>query len=259
MLDITAFYDQTILNEGFLNTARQRLSVKEMARSIGYETSSGVSASTHLALDVQNGARARRVDTGADRSAGSEHSNGGRAAADLRDRRARHGTHGVERTRGQAVSASGVDFEQVRDPRERQAARSRRRGESWCWYSPASRTLSAGGDTGHRRGLRPGDHLHQARLEPRRELLRPADDLRVQGRGDRIRRQCPGLAIFALPRQSGSISDSRRTPKFRPPIVTNGRTLRFTYPARHWRDSPPTPPFSRIRRPSSRPRPSFSR
>ncbi len=52
MLDITAFYDERVLNEGFLNTARQRLSVKELARSIGYELSPGVSASTHLALEV---------------------------------------------------------------------------------------------------------------------------------------------------------------------------------------------------------------
>ena len=53
MLDITSFYDQVTLNEGFLNTAKQRMSVLELARSIGYELGPGVAASTQLSLEIQ--------------------------------------------------------------------------------------------------------------------------------------------------------------------------------------------------------------
>lgn len=54
MLDITAFYDQIILNEGFLNTAKQRMSVLELGRSIGYELGPGVAAATQLSLELQS-------------------------------------------------------------------------------------------------------------------------------------------------------------------------------------------------------------
>ena len=54
MLDITAFYGQVTLNEGFLNTAKQRMSVLELARSIGYELGPGVAAATPLSLEVQS-------------------------------------------------------------------------------------------------------------------------------------------------------------------------------------------------------------
>jgi hypothetical protein len=53
LLDILTFYSERILNEGYLETATERLSLLEMARSIGYELNPGVAASTHLAFDVQ--------------------------------------------------------------------------------------------------------------------------------------------------------------------------------------------------------------
>ena len=53
LLDILTFYNERFINEGFLPTATERLSLLEMARSIGYELKPGVAASTHLAFDVQ--------------------------------------------------------------------------------------------------------------------------------------------------------------------------------------------------------------
>lgn len=53
LLDILTFYNERFINEGFLPTAIERLSLLEMARSIGYELKPGVAASTHLAFDVQ--------------------------------------------------------------------------------------------------------------------------------------------------------------------------------------------------------------
>jgi Baseplate J-like protein len=53
LLDILTFYNERLINEAFLATATERLSLLEMARSIGYELKPGVAASTHLAFDVQ--------------------------------------------------------------------------------------------------------------------------------------------------------------------------------------------------------------
>ncbi len=53
LLDILTFYNERFINEGFLATATERLSLLELARSIGYELKPGVAASTHLAFDVQ--------------------------------------------------------------------------------------------------------------------------------------------------------------------------------------------------------------
>lgn len=53
LLDILTFYNERFINEGFLPTAAERLSLLEMARSIGYELKPGVAASTYLAFDVQ--------------------------------------------------------------------------------------------------------------------------------------------------------------------------------------------------------------
>ena len=46
--DLLAFYNERILNEGYLRTATERRSVLELARAIGYELSPGVAASTWL-------------------------------------------------------------------------------------------------------------------------------------------------------------------------------------------------------------------
>ena len=53
LLDILTFYNERFINEGFLATATERLSLLELARGIGYELKPGVAASTHLAFDVQ--------------------------------------------------------------------------------------------------------------------------------------------------------------------------------------------------------------
>lgn len=53
-LDVLAFYQERIANEGFLRTAAERRSVLELARAIGYELRPGVAAATHLAFTVDN-------------------------------------------------------------------------------------------------------------------------------------------------------------------------------------------------------------
>lgn len=52
--DVLTFYQERIANEGFLRTARERRSVLELARAIGYELSPGVAASVHLAFTVED-------------------------------------------------------------------------------------------------------------------------------------------------------------------------------------------------------------
>lgn len=51
--DVLAFYGERILNEGYLGTAEERLSVIEIGRMLGYEPSPGVAASTRLAFTAQ--------------------------------------------------------------------------------------------------------------------------------------------------------------------------------------------------------------
>jgi predicted phage baseplate assembly protein len=51
--DVLSFYQERVINEGYLRTATERRSVLELARSIGYELRPGVAASTHLAVTVQ--------------------------------------------------------------------------------------------------------------------------------------------------------------------------------------------------------------
>jgi hypothetical protein len=53
-LDLLTFYQERIANEGFLRTATERLSLLELARSIGYELSPGVAASTYLAFTIND-------------------------------------------------------------------------------------------------------------------------------------------------------------------------------------------------------------
>ena len=49
-LDVLTFYQERHLNEGFLGTARERLSLVMMARALGYEPGPGVAASGYLAF-----------------------------------------------------------------------------------------------------------------------------------------------------------------------------------------------------------------
>ena len=58
VLDVLSFYHERVANEGYLRTATERRSVLELARSIGYELSSGVAATTDLAFSVESAAGA---------------------------------------------------------------------------------------------------------------------------------------------------------------------------------------------------------
>jgi len=52
-LDVLTFYQERLADEGFLGTAKQRRSVLELARAIGYELNPGVAASTALAFVIE--------------------------------------------------------------------------------------------------------------------------------------------------------------------------------------------------------------
>jgi predicted phage baseplate assembly protein len=56
--DVVTFYQERIVNEGFLRTATERRSVLELARAIGYELRPGVAASTDLVFTVDSAAGA---------------------------------------------------------------------------------------------------------------------------------------------------------------------------------------------------------
>ncbi len=52
--DVLTFYQERIANENYLRTAKERVSIVEMARLIGYRPSPGVAASTWLAFTLQS-------------------------------------------------------------------------------------------------------------------------------------------------------------------------------------------------------------
>lgn len=53
--DVLTFYQERIANEGYLDTATERLSVLELARLVGYKLRPGVSASVFLSFTVTDG------------------------------------------------------------------------------------------------------------------------------------------------------------------------------------------------------------
>ncbi|HTF09970.1 MAG TPA: hypothetical protein VK659_17525 [Asanoa sp.] len=53
--DVVAFYSERIAHEGYLRTATQRGSVRELARTLGYELRPGVAAQADLVFFVQDG------------------------------------------------------------------------------------------------------------------------------------------------------------------------------------------------------------
>lgn len=53
--DVLTFYQERIANEGYLGTARERLSILELARLVGDKLRPGVSASVYLAFTVASG------------------------------------------------------------------------------------------------------------------------------------------------------------------------------------------------------------
>jgi len=54
-LDVLAFYQERIANEGYLRTAAEQRSVQELGRAVGYELNPGVAAETYLAFTVDEG------------------------------------------------------------------------------------------------------------------------------------------------------------------------------------------------------------
>jgi hypothetical protein len=53
MADVLTFYSERLVNEAFLRTAKDRVSLAELGRLIGYRLRPGVAASTHLAFHVE--------------------------------------------------------------------------------------------------------------------------------------------------------------------------------------------------------------
>ena len=53
-LDVLGFYTERYAQEHYLRTATEQLSVRQMARLIGYRPAPGVAASTHLAFTLQS-------------------------------------------------------------------------------------------------------------------------------------------------------------------------------------------------------------
>ncbi len=53
VMEVLTFYQERIANEGFVNTATERLSLLEMSRTVGYELDPGVAASTYLAFTIE--------------------------------------------------------------------------------------------------------------------------------------------------------------------------------------------------------------
>jgi uncharacterized phage protein gp47/JayE len=52
-LDVLTFYQERIANEGYLGTALEQRSIRELARAIGYELGPGVAAETRLAFELE--------------------------------------------------------------------------------------------------------------------------------------------------------------------------------------------------------------
>ena len=67
MADVLTFYQERIVQESFLRTATEPLSIRHLARLIGYRLSPGVAASTPLAFtvdDIPGSPTQVRLDTG---------------------------------------------------------------------------------------------------------------------------------------------------------------------------------------------------
>jgi hypothetical protein len=63
--DVLTFYQERIVNEGYLRTATERRSVLELARLIGYTPKPGVAASVYLAYMIDKDAAPVEIPTGA--------------------------------------------------------------------------------------------------------------------------------------------------------------------------------------------------
>jgi predicted phage baseplate assembly protein len=62
--DVLCFYQERIVNEGYLRTATERRSVLELARAIGYELGPGVAAAAYLAFTIDDTVGAATISPG---------------------------------------------------------------------------------------------------------------------------------------------------------------------------------------------------
>jgi len=53
VLDVLSFYQERIVNEGFLRTATERRSIRELANAIGYKLAPGAAACAYLAFELE--------------------------------------------------------------------------------------------------------------------------------------------------------------------------------------------------------------
>jgi hypothetical protein len=65
MLDVLSFYQERIVNEGYLKTATERRSILELARLVGYTLRPGVSASVYLAYTMDDNSEPVEIPIGA--------------------------------------------------------------------------------------------------------------------------------------------------------------------------------------------------
>lgn len=61
VMDVLSFYQERIVNEGYLRTATERRSVLELGRASGYELHSGVAATGYLAFTAEDSANSPKV------------------------------------------------------------------------------------------------------------------------------------------------------------------------------------------------------
>jgi len=65
VLDVLTFYQERIVNEGFLRTATERRSIRELANAIGYKLAPGAAACAYLAFELETAEGApAQVDIG---------------------------------------------------------------------------------------------------------------------------------------------------------------------------------------------------
>ena len=81
--DVITFYQERIANEGFLRTSTERMSVLELARSIGYELGPGVASDTLLAFMLEENNPSIEKTIIPDRYKGAEYSTAGRDTTNI--------------------------------------------------------------------------------------------------------------------------------------------------------------------------------
>ena len=100
--DVVAFYSERIATEGFLRTATQTGSVRELARTLGYELRPGVAAEADLVFTAETAPGAPATVTVAAGTPVQSVPGAGQAAADLPDRGRPGGPRRVEQPAARA-------------------------------------------------------------------------------------------------------------------------------------------------------------